>query len=88
VTGRDAAPMSLQTLKTSFLTGTVGNDTNKTRDFEEIPDEIEESEEYHDDDFEQSDGSAELAKVSVSQSGRLPPLSGSYPHGGTNKSFN
>lgn len=42
---------------------------------------MEESEEYRDDDFDSSEGSATLAKVTVSASGKLPPLSGSYPYG-------
>ena len=60
---------------------------NKTN--EEIPVEVVESEEeeYRDDDFDDSQGSEALAKVSVSQSGRLPPLSGSYPHGVTDKTL-
>lgn len=48
-----------------------------------IPDDVEESEEYRDDDFESSDNSAAVAKVTVSASGKLPPLSGSYPFGAT-----
>ena len=48
---------------------------------------MEESEEYRDDDFDSSDGSAALAKVTVSASGKLPPLSGSYPHGADANSF-
>ena len=50
--------------------------------FDEIPIEVDD-EEYQDDDFEASSGSEMLAKVSVSQSGRLPPLSSSYPYVGT-----
>lgn len=50
--------------------------------FEDIAIEVE-SEEYKDDDFGESSGSELLAKISVSQSGRLPPLSSSYPHGAT-----
>ena len=42
---------------------------------------MEESEEYRDDDFDSSEGSAAVAKVTVSASGKLPPLSGSYPYG-------
>lgn len=42
---------------------------------------------YRDDDFESSEGSAALAKVTVSASGKLPPLSGSYPHGADEKSL-
>lgn len=52
-----------------------------------IPDDVEESEEYRDDDFESSDNSAAIAKVTVSASGKLPPLSGSYPFGATEKSL-
>ena len=42
---------------------------------------------YRDDDFESSEGSAALAKVTVSASGKLPPLSGSYPYGADEKSL-
>lgn len=54
---------------------------------DEIPVDMEESEEYRDDDFDSSDGSAALAKVTVSASGKLPPLSGSYPYGADEKSL-
>jgi hypothetical protein len=54
--------------------------------FDEIPIEVDD-EEYPDDDFEASSGSEMLAKVSVSQSGRLPPLSSSYPYVATQKSL-
>ena len=55
---------------------------------EEIPDDLEESEEYRDDDFDSCDNSAAaLAKVNISASGKLPPLSGSYPYGATEKSL-
>lgn len=54
--------------------------------FDEIPIEVDD-EEYVDDDFEASSGSELLAKVSVSQSGRLPPLSSSYPYVATQKSL-
>ena len=47
----------------------------------------EDSDVYRDDDFESSEGSAALAKVTVSASGKLPPLSGSYPHGADEKSL-
>lgn len=58
------------------------------RDQEDDEDAIEESEEaYQDDDFESSEGSAALAKVTVSASGKLPPLSGSYPYGADEKSL-
>ena len=67
-------------------TEAAGAANNKTN--EEIPVEVVESdEEYRDDDFDDSQGSEALAKVSVSQSGRLPPLSGSYPHGVTDKTL-
>lgn len=50
--------------------------------------DLEESEEYRDDDFDSSGSSAAaLAKVTVSASGKLPPLSGSYPYGATEKSL-
>ena len=58
------------------------NVTQNVTQFEDIAMEVE-SEEYKDDDFAESSGSELLAKVSVSQSGRLPPLSSSYPHGAT-----
>ena len=62
----------------------AGAANNKTN--EEIPVEVDDSDgEYHDDEFEDSQGSGTYAKVSISQSGRLPPLSGSYPHGATDK---
>ena len=54
---------------------------------DEIPVDMEESEEYRDDDFDSSDGSAAIAKATVSASGKLPPLSGSYPHGADEKSL-
>ena len=54
--------------------------------FDDIPIEVDD-EDYQDDDFEASSGSEMLAKVSVSQSGRLPPLSSSYPYVGTQKSL-
>lgn len=60
---------------------------NAVTKFEEIPIEMEEDEEYVDDEFEQSSESELLAKVSVSQSGRLPPLSSSYPYVATQKSL-
>ena len=64
----------------------AGATNNKSH--EEIPVEVVESdEEYRDEDFDDSQGSEALAKVSVSQSGRLPPLSGSYPHGVTDKTL-
>ena len=47
----------------------------------------ESDEEYQEDEFDDSQGSEALAKVSVSQSGRLPPLSGSYPHGNNDKTL-
>lgn len=58
---------------------------NKQTKQEEIPIEVED-EEYVDDEFNASSGSEMLAKVSVSQSGRLPPLSSSYPFVATQKS--
>ena len=43
---------------------------------------------YKDDDFESSENSAAaLAKVTVSASGKLPPLSGQYPYGADEKSL-
>ena len=48
---------------------------------------VESDEEYRDDGFDDSQGSEALAKVSVSQSGRLPPLSGTYPQGVTDKTL-
>lgn len=54
---------------------------------DEIPMDMEESEEYRDDDFDSSDGSAALAKATISASGKLPPLSGSYPYGADEKSL-
>ena len=48
---------------------------------------MEESEEYRDDDFDSSDVSAALAKATVSASGKLPPLSGSYPYGADQNSL-
>ena len=60
----------------------------KRKSQEDIPVEMEESdEEYQEDEFDDSQGSEALAKVSVSQSGRLPPLSGSYPHGTNDKTM-
>ena len=46
-----------------------------------------ESDEYRDDDFDSSGGSNAIAKVTVSASGKLPPLSGSYPYGADEKSL-
>lgn len=54
---------------------------------DEIPIDMEESEEYRDDDFDSSDGSAALQKATVTASGKLPPLSGSYPYGADDKSL-
>lgn len=50
---------------------------------------MEESSEsrYRDDDFDTSDGSAAVAKVTGSVSGKLPPLSGSYPYGADEQSL-
>lgn len=48
---------------------------------------MDESEEYRDDDFDSSEGSAAVQKVTVSASGKLPPLSGSYPYGADEKSL-
>ena len=60
----------------------------KRKSQEDIPVEMEDSdEEYQEDEFDDSQGSEALAKVSVSQSGRLPPLSGSYPHGTNDKTM-
>lgn len=55
--------------------------TSSPSKVDEIPVDMEESEEYRDDDFDSSEGSAAVAKVTVSASGKLPPLSGSYPYG-------
>lgn len=55
--------------------------------FDEIPIEVADSEDYKDDEFDDTSGSELLAKVSISQSGRLPPLSSSYPYGATQKSL-
>ena len=46
-----------------------------------------ESDEYRDDDFDSSGGSDAVPKVTVSASGKLPPLSGSYPYGADEKSL-
>ena len=56
---------------------------------DDIPVEVdeEESDDYKDDEFASSNSSAALAKASASKSGRLPPLSSSYPHGATEKSL-
>ena len=55
---------------------------------DQIHDEVEDgSDEYNDDEFDGSDSSAAVAKMSASKSGRLPPLSSSYPHGATEKSL-
>ena len=48
---------------------------------------MDDSEEYRDDDFDSSEGSAAMQKVTVSASGKLPPLSGSYPYGADEKSL-
>ena len=48
---------------------------------------MDDSEEYRDDDFDSSEGSAAVQKVTVSASGKLPPLSGSYPYGADEKSL-
>ena len=48
---------------------------------------VVESDEYRDDDFESSAGSNAVPKVTVSASGKLPPLSGSYPYGADEKSL-
>ena len=53
---------------------------------DEIPVDMEESEEYRED-FDSSNGSAAAAKVSVSASGKLPPLSGTYPYGADQNSL-
>lgn len=54
---------------------------------EEVNAEESQVEEYPDDDFEASSGSEEASKVSISRSGRLPPLSSSFPLNATNKSL-
>ena len=69
------------------MTPQLGNRQKSNTPVEEIPVEMEDSEDYHDDDFESSDGSAALQKISVSASGKLPPLAGSYPHGAAEKSL-
>ena len=55
--------------------------TSSPSKIDDVDVDMEESEEYRDDDFDSSGSSAALAKVTVSASGKLPPLSGSYPHG-------
>lgn len=56
---------------------------------EQIADEdIDESDAYRDDDFDSSENSAAaLAKATITASGKLPPLSGSYPYGADEKSL-
>ena len=54
---------------------------------DEIPVDMEESEEYRDDDFDSSENSAALVAAAVTVSGKLPPLSGSYPYGADEKSL-
>ena len=55
---------------------------------DDIPVDLEEPEEYSHDDFTSSEGSGALGKVvNVSASGKLPPLSSSYPFGATEKSL-
>lgn len=61
--------------------------SSPTQKIDDIPVEMEESEEYRDDDFDSSNGSAAVAKVTISASGKLPPLSGSYPYGADEKSL-
>ena len=85
--GRNSALSNSNQPQTPQL-GNSLNNSNVHRQVDETEDGIEEEEEYRDDDFENSShSSAALNKVSVSQSGRLPPLSGSYPHGATEKSL-
>jgi len=57
------------------------NDLNKSGDKKAGSEGDEASEDAYVDDFEEQSASSAntLAKASVSQSGRLPPLSSSYP---------
>mmetsp|Transcript_23442 Transcript_23442/g.29148 ORF Transcript_23442/g.29148 Transcript_23442/m.29148 type:complete len:117 (+) Transcript_23442:652-1002(+) len=71
----------------SAKTPGLGEKFSPSSKVDEIPVDMEESEEYRDDDFDSSEGSAALAKVTVSASGKLPPLSGSYPYGADEKSL-
>ena len=83
----DSSSSPDRSIKTPAIGDKFKSSPSPPRVADEIPVDLEESEEYRDDDFDSSDGSAALQKATVTASGKLPPLSGSYPYGADDKSL-